>query len=125
MPVPLREIVAGELLALLTMLRLPVALPTEVGAKFTERGILWPAATVTVPEHPLKEKPVPVMAAWDMVTLPVPLFVSVSVCDMVLPTMALPKLTLLVLAERRYVCVGAGARPVPVTATDSVEVSPF
>ena len=34
-PLPLREIVAGVLVALLTMLRLPVALPTVAGAKVT------------------------------------------------------------------------------------------
>src|SRR5208337_1259976 len=61
-PVPLTEIVAGELVALLTMLRLPAALPAEAGAKFTVRGMVWPAATVTVPEQPLNEKPVPLMA---------------------------------------------------------------
>ena len=56
---------------------------------------------MTVPEQPLNEKPVPVMAACEMVTLPVPLFVSDIVCEAVLPTRALPKLRLLVLAERR------------------------
>ncbi len=39
-PVPLTEIVAGELVALLTMLRLPAALPAEVGAKFTVMGMV-------------------------------------------------------------------------------------
>ncbi len=59
-----------------------------------------------------------------MVTLPAPLFVTVTVCVALLPTRASPKLRLLVLAESRYVCVGAGATPVPVTVMVCVAVSP-
>ena len=109
---------------MLTMLRVPVAFPVEAGAKPTVSERLWPAESVTEPEQPLAEKPVPLMAAGEMVTLPVPLFVSVMVCETALPTRALPKLRLLVLAERRYVCEGAAACPVPVTTMESVEVSP-
>jgi hypothetical protein len=109
---------------LLVTTRLPVTLLAEAGAKLTVRGNDLPAATVTVPDNPVKEKPAPLMAAWEMVTLPVPLFVSVTVCDALLPTKALPKLRPLVLAERRYVCEGTGDVPVPVTATEDVEVWP-
>ncbi len=101
MPVPVSKIEVGEFVALLTMLMLPVTAPTDGGANLTVRIKVWPAVRVTVPEHPLKEKPAPVIAACEMVTLPVPLFVSVIVWDAVLPTKALPKVRLLVLAERR------------------------
>ena len=40
MPVPLREMVRGELAALLTTLREPVTLPALAGAKVTEIGRL-------------------------------------------------------------------------------------
>lgn len=39
-PLPLREIVTGELVALLTTLMLPRAAPTLVGLKFAESGRL-------------------------------------------------------------------------------------
>jgi hypothetical protein len=39
-PLPLREMVAGELVALLTALREPAKLPTLAGAKVMERGRL-------------------------------------------------------------------------------------
>src|SRR5208337_3089233 len=74
--------------------------------------------------QPLTVNPAPLMAACAMVTLPVPLFVTVIVCVALLPTRALPKLRLLVLTESRYVCVGAGATPVPVTVMVCVAVSP-
>ena len=124
MPVPPSAIVVGEFVALLTTLRLPVALPAVAGAKLTVRVKLCPAARVMAPEHPLKVNPAPLMEACEMVTLPVPLFITVIVCEALLPTSALPKLRLLALAESRYVCAGAGEVPVPVTAMELVDVSP-
>lgn len=124
-PVPLNAIVAGEFVAVLTTLRLPAALPAVAGAKPTVSVKLCPAARVTAPVKPLTLNPAPLTAACEMVTLPVPLFVSVIVCVALLPTSALPKLRLLVLAESRYVCAGgAGDTPVPVTAVECVEVHP-
>ena len=75
-PLPLREIVVGELVALLTTLRLPAALPAMAGVKLTERERLWPAARVTAPGKPLKEYPAPVMVICEMLTLPVPLLLT-------------------------------------------------
>lgn len=75
-PEPLREIVAGELDALLTTARFPAAPPTTVGVKLTERGRLWPVARVTAPGKPLTVNPAPVMAICEMLTLPVPVFVT-------------------------------------------------
>jgi len=62
-PVPESETVAGELVALLTTERLPVALPATVGAKVTVNVALWPAATVRGRERPLTLKPVPLTLA--------------------------------------------------------------
>jgi hypothetical protein len=62
-PVPESETVAGELVALLTTERLPVALPATDGAKVTVKVALWPAATARGRESPLMLKPVPVTLA--------------------------------------------------------------
>lgn len=75
-PEPLRAMVAGELVALLTTVRFPAALPTMAGEKLTARERLWPAARVTLPLKPLTLNPVPVEETWEMVTLPVPVFAS-------------------------------------------------
>ncbi len=77
-PLPLSEIVAGELVALLATLRLPVALPAVAGAKLTVSVKLWPAARVTVPGKPLTVNPGPVMATCERLTLAVPVFVSAT-----------------------------------------------
>jgi len=75
-PLPLSEIVVGELVALLAKLRLPVALPAEAGAKLTLSERLWPAVRVTAPVKPLTVNPAPVMATCERLTLAVPVFVS-------------------------------------------------
>ena len=72
---PPSEIVVGELVALLTKLRLPVALPTVAGAKLTVSEKLWPAARVTAPLKLLTVNPAPVMAICERLTLAVPVFV--------------------------------------------------
>ena len=76
-PLPLSEIVVGELVALLTKLRLPAALPDVAGAKLTLSERFWPAARVTVPVKPLTVNPAPVMATCERLTLAVPVFASV------------------------------------------------
>jgi len=75
-PLPLSEIVGGELVALLTTLRLPVALTAVAGAKLTLSAKLWPAARVMAPVKPLTPYPAPVAVTCEMLTLPVPVFVS-------------------------------------------------
>ena len=49
---PASATVSGEFVALLTTLRLPVALPVVAGAKLTVSGKLWPAVRVALPEKP-------------------------------------------------------------------------
>lgn len=68
--------VAGEFVALLVTTRLPLVLPVWGGAKEADRVRLWPAESVTAPEKPLTEKPVPLVVTDDTVTLPVPVFFS-------------------------------------------------
>jgi hypothetical protein len=100
-PAPESAIVAGELVALLVTVRLPVTLPTAVGAKLTLSGRLLPAAIETVPERPLTVNPVPEMLSDETLTAPVPVFVSVTVCEAELPTSVFAKLRLLVLLDSK------------------------
>jgi hypothetical protein len=104
-PVPESETVAGELVALLTIARLPVALPATVGAKVTVNVALWPAATVRGRESPIMLgpgvgeggclcgserppvlKPVPVTVSPETTTLALPVLVRVTVWVLLLPT---------------------------------------
>jgi hypothetical protein len=59
-PVPLKEIVAGELVALLTTVTLPERLPDEVGANATLKDVDWPTARLSGRVIPLVLNPVPV-----------------------------------------------------------------
>ena len=65
--------------ASLVMATLPAAAPDTVGANFTEKLALCPAAIVAGILIPLMENPVPVTAAWLTVTLADPVFCSTTV----------------------------------------------
>jgi len=121
--VPLREIVNGELVALLTTLMLPTAAPALAGVKFAVSGRLWPAARVTAPGNPVTVKPTPVAATCETLTLPVPVFVRVKGCEVALPTSRLPKLRLDVLADSKEVCVGLELEGKPLPET-GIEICP-
>ena len=95
-PVPVIEMVAGELLALLLTLTPPVTLPVVVGAKVTFNAADCPGAR-TVPEV-LALKPVPVVLTLEMVTLALPEFLRVTPRVLVAPASMLPKLKLVGLA---------------------------
>ena len=79
---------------MLTIERLPVAAPAEVGAKMAENEALLPALIVIGMLAPLMLNPVPEGVAPVTVNVPVPAFVSVNVCVPLLPTATLPKATL-------------------------------
>jgi len=70
----------------------PVAFPFAVGAKATVREADCPALSVSGSVSPLTLKPVPVTPSLERVTLPVPLFVRVTLFVVLLPTRTLPKL---------------------------------
>src|SRR5258708_3159721 len=93
-PVPLRARVRGGPGALLLMETLPLALRVAEGANCALNVVLCPAASVSGTDKPAMPKPVPEALAAEMVTLAVPEFVNVTVCDPLLPTSTLPKLTL-------------------------------
>jgi hypothetical protein len=68
------------------MLTLPLAAPLAVGEKSAVKDVLWPAASVTGKDSPLKLNPLPLAAAAEMVRLDPPVLVSVSDKLVLLPT---------------------------------------
>ena len=91
-PLPAREIVVGELVALLATITLPVTLPVLIGAKVTSKVVDWPGARM-VPEGTLLAlNPVPEALTLEMVRLAVPEFLSVAVSMLLLLVSTFPKL---------------------------------
>lgn len=86
--------VAGELVALLVIVRVPVVLPAVVGVNVTATTTDCPAASICPELIPLKLKPEPVMATCEIVTLELPLLVTLTFCVLLLPTCTLPKFKL-------------------------------
>jgi hypothetical protein len=92
-PVPLREIVAGELVALLTTVTLPDREPAEAGAKLTLKDVDWPTARLSGSVIPPVLKPVPVSLICEMETLEFPVLEIVTFCAALEPVAKLPKLS--------------------------------
>ena len=89
---PLKVIVTGELVALLTTVMVSERLPAEAGANLTLKDVDCPAARVAGSVIPLVLKPVPVALICEMETLEFPVFEIVSVWLAVEPVATLPKL---------------------------------
>src|SRR2546426_1178129 len=89
-PVPLRAIVVGESVALLTTVTLPVKLPEVAGLKITLKVVLCPAPKVSGGVRPMVVNPTPEALIWEMVTLELLMLVRVIVCERVLLTVTLP-----------------------------------
>jgi hypothetical protein len=90
-PVPVNETVLGDPLRLLAIVAAPVALPVVVGLKITLAVELAPGAMVSGNVIPLMLKAEPVIVIEDTTTLAVPVFVTMTVFVLVVPTVALPK----------------------------------
>jgi hypothetical protein len=114
-PVPESDNVVGVFEALLATDTLPDTVPAAVGANFTWKVALCPAATVIGNVRPLTLYPAPVTFACEMVTLAV-LAVRVTVFDTLLPTFTLPKLREVGLAAS----VPTAAAPLPWSCTAAV-----
>src|SRR5260370_18963043 len=91
-PVPLREMMEGELVAVLTTVTLPERLPAEVGAKVTLREPDCPAARLRGRVSPLVLYPAPLALICEMETLELPVFEIVTLLAAVEPVARLPKL---------------------------------
>jgi hypothetical protein len=114
-PVPLSAIARGEFGALLTSETDPLTAPVLVGANATLNVMFAPAAMVVGSERPVELNPVPVTLAAVMVTLALPLFDNVTVWELLLPVITLPKLTLEGFADN------CGATPVPLNTMPAGE----
>jgi hypothetical protein len=98
------------------MVTLPLALPAVTGAKVTLKVALCPAVSVAGVEIPLTEKPVPLLATFEMVRVEPPVLVTVSDSTCLLPSETLPKFKL-VGFDPSAPCV----TPVPDNGRDSEE----
>ena len=93
MPVPDSGMLIGELVALLLIETVPVTLPADVGEKPTVKEVDCPAARVNGSASPFIVKPVPVTPSWDKETLLFPVFVNVTLCEVLVPVATFPKVT--------------------------------
>ena len=93
-PVPLSGIAVGEVGALLTSIRLPAELVPDVGVKLTVKAVDFPGANVSGKVRPLRLNPVPGPASCVRLRFAPPAFVRVTVCELVWPTVTVPKLIL-------------------------------
>jgi hypothetical protein len=104
--------------ALELMVSEPLAAPALAGPNFALNVADCPAAMLVGNDGPVKLKPAPETDALDTVTLVPPVFDTVTAVLWMLPTVTLPKFTLLGLAVK-----DPGASPVPVRATFSGELA--
>ena len=78
-PVPVTAIVAGETVALLVIVTVPLEAVVPVGANVKDSVTFCPGVSVTGGVTPLDPKPVPVTATFEIVKLELPELVSVTV----------------------------------------------
>jgi hypothetical protein len=91
--VPARATEVGEVGALLTIEMLPDVAPTAVGWKATVIVVCCPALRFRGSENPLTVKDAdPVSLTWVMLSVAVPVFLTIKTWDSLVPTTALPKL---------------------------------
>jgi hypothetical protein len=108
-PAPVNATLAGESGELLVIVNVPVALPAVVGANFTLKLLVAPAASVNGKvATPVRLNPVPVAAIWVTFRFAVPVFLSCTVCVFAAPSETLPKLTLVGVMLNCGVPVGGG-----------------
>ncbi len=119
-PVPDNGTVNVGLGAFEVIVTLPLALPAVTGAKVTLKVALCPAVSVAGVEIPLTEKPVPLLATFEIVTVEPPVLVTVSDRTLLLPSLTLPKLKLVGFAPS-----APAATPVPDNGTDREGFEPF
>jgi hypothetical protein len=114
-PVPLSAIAVGEPEALLPTAILPEVLPANVGTNCTANVTLTPSLIVSGKPSPVMLNPAPDNVADEIVSAAVPELVSVIFCEELLPTLTLPKFTVVgLMLNPGCVCVcGCDCVPVP------------
>lgn len=110
-PVPDTDSVAGEFVALLAMLTLPLTAPALFGENSTVTVADWFGVNTSPEVRPLALMPVTDEPTLAMVTLAFPLLVTTTFSVLLLPTLTLPKLKLEVLSPSNFV----EATPVPLS----------
>jgi hypothetical protein len=80
---------SGEFGALLTRVIAPVTLPAELGPKTALNVAPLPTAMVTGAVIPVVLKPTPVTVTEEIVTVALPLFVRLTVCELLVPVVTL------------------------------------
>ena len=98
-PVPVRLIVSGDGVPLVVRLMVPVTAVPDDGVKTALNVALPPAAIVVEVERPVWLKPAPVTVISENVSVAFPLFLRTMGCELLLPTVTVPKLTLVGFAE--------------------------
>jgi len=98
MPVPESAREALGTTALLVTERVPLVSPTACGVKTTFTELFWLGARVSGRVRPLKLKAAPLMVAWVMVRLPLPVLVKVTVLVAEMPRLTSPNVRLVGLA---------------------------
>lgn len=103
-PVPDRVTVAGELVALLVTVTLPVTLPVPDGANVTLSVAVCPGVRICPVEIPASGvNPAPEMVIFETVTLEFPALVNVTPRVVLLPMLTFAKLRLVELKLSRNV----------------------
>jgi hypothetical protein len=102
-PVPDKAIVFVPLEELLVTEMVPLMAPLAAGAKVAFKMAAWPGIKTVPAEIPLALNPAPEILTFETVTFAVPVFVSVTLCTLLLETFTLPKLKLAELTLRRGV----------------------
>ena len=97
-PVPVSPTVAGEFVALLVTVSVPLYVCTAVGSNVTVSTAPWPGVNTVPLVTPVALNPVPVMLTLEIVTFEFPLFVSVTLSGSLLLTVTFPKFSVLGLA---------------------------
>jgi len=114
-PLPESESVCGDAGALSVNTMLPVTPPAVVGANWTLKEVLCPAPRVDGKESPLMVKPAPLSVARLITIFTFPLFVRVTFCEVLWPTVTFPKF------KEAGEIDKPGCVPVPLSATVSGE----
>ena len=104
-PVPERVIAAGELVALLATVALPVTPTAAAGVKVTLSVALCPGARICPAEIPPAVNPAPAMLTLETVTFEFPALVNVTPKLLLLPRLTPAKLRLAVLVLSKRVLV--------------------
>ena len=102
-PTPLSVTVVGEFVASLVTVTLPVRIPVATGAKAAFNVAVCPGARIVPVGTPLAMKPAPETLTFEIVTLELPVFLSVTPRMLLVPESMFPKLKLVELTLSRRV----------------------